>query len=1210
MKIIFVKQNPPYFENLPHRKSYLSVDNGKVIQTKDEIIKNQNNYLNPYFPTKEEIDSMKDNQGYQSLNAMTRIATINVEQDYPEGIYSKDFKFWNNVSYVKIIHSDGFIEYCYILDRKTLNETSNQWSFTFFVDRWNTYWPDVYESIIANKNMPIDIDRWHEDRFDKITFEESDYWVYKFLNTQDTAFWNKEVTEQNFKSNLTIEQGESYTPWTEPKDSSFIELKEDLRNAYTDNLYPGQRFFYGVTGYPYLVKTPKNQEEDKPEYEKLKWFYGLPNNFYILPLINYNILNNANGRINNNYQQFKSYFNDDSYFANRIEWNISDSTEYTASVNFAIKPLLLTNKLKNQSIKKHSYPIRWKYEDNLNLDYVSYSTLIPGIVPRLGSSLTNGNPSDKLKRMEPTLQNKNSKLNTLCDERIDLKNYLSNLYINPINYTIIQEKDINLEPKIYDEELTNIEYSHPYGDSLIISPKWYYYQNWEDLIKNQSLFLMGYQFLQVHATYLLQWPVSGLYQQYNEETLKSSLKSLFAPQLQFPNSTLQSFIANNQSQMNATLNAKLNSMLGNIGLGAAGGAISGGKSGGMQGSIAGSIIGAVGTGIKGAIDYANTKMMQQAKLQDLANAHAEVSDNTTESTLKMLLTTKGLYKINTISDIDKQNLWTIHSQTGYVLNKQVLINPTQPTNLSITSLASRFYYNFWQLNNLKLIIQELNILDEYKEYFESIFSQGITLWHNFKYTDVNGKVFQQHKVGDYSNENWEINLFNTLKPIDIDSLINDAIKKAYLQLTLDFQSATVENLYKLITPEWIKNALPPNLQESFDITKFKLNKVTKLNSETEITNNDINKINTYQLNLNYNYTERFINQNASFFLNTISIVINEINSIEFKIQIPKGTTVNQVKTMINNDYIKSYLTPESQVIFEQWQLTNIFQSDGSPLTDESIAEYGTYNEIINYQYWTYENNKTQLIIEVIPSKQDMLSQLNNILQSHQDNNYIIETPITHTNNWENITKYYIDIFKKELSEPYKKYFQEEKVKIKYWKESNQETENTDAQLWDCTGDKVSTWPRLYYDGANRLTNITYISVVLAAETIKAYISGFNIGTIYVRNYTPNQIFNGAIKDRIAQGITNKKFIISYNKNNLIPNKNNVTAFHNAAIICQEEKLPWDAVLNPGGRDCGGFHYKDVYILDMIGNKSSNWNLSFSWTGQGFIATQPLEENDE
>lgn len=758
MKIILAKQSPPYYENIAIRKSYISIVDGVAKDDLDTMTANQNYFFNEYFPTQEEIETISNNMNIEILTANDRRITLE-PKNYPDGIYPNEYYFWNNSNYVKIIHDNGFTEYCYIVKRKCLNLAVNKWTFDLKVDIWNTYWIPFYQAIIKS-NMTADVVRWHEDRWVRASWEEEPY-VYKFLTTQDTAFWNKETYEGNIKSKISIGNGETWVPWNDELGDTIITDWLKLSNGYGDvfGVNGRQRMFltpFDRKGFTAIVYgTGNNGSEPWLPSEILKSWYGLPNAFFIAPEFNDNVLQEKDSKttILDSYKVFEEGFVWDlnNYTLSANTGKIASFSERTIGVIYTPKPIVVLKNMAGNSFKNFSYPNRHKYPANNEADYltrqVTHLNTENGVTGEV--IVTNNYQEKQFFGIEPTINNKNSMLNCLCDERINFDKYTEKFILG--KHKLFEEADIDLEPKIYDEELFNVTYSHYNQDQLKISLKWYFFQNYEDLLKWKSIFIEGYQFVSLSYVSLTQYLSRGLYEKYNGENLQNYINISYSPWLSFNRNLQQQFIVNNASQMNTGLNNTAKNLIPALLMTALMGAtFASGGAGSM--AMTNMMLGA--TFLKGGIDYSNQKAMQDAKLQDLANSPSQSNDMSSANSFKFLPSENGQFVVNHISDIDKKKIWSYHAETGYYLNKFMQFGT------DIKSLATRMYYNFWQINKIKLLAQKLNILNEYKEYFENLFEKGLTLFHENVIIE-DKKLYTM--VGDYSSENWEISLFNYLE---------------------------------------------------------------------------------------------------------------------------------------------------------------------------------------------------------------------------------------------------------------------------------------------------------------------------------------------------------------------------------------------------------------------------------------------------------------
>lgn len=752
MKIVFALKSPEFYENLSYRKSYITIKDGLVNDDVETMSNNLNEYMNNYFPTQQQIDEIPNNQNIKVIDAHQRIVKGIGPNNY-NNIYTNTFQFWNNVNYAKLIYDNGFVEFCYINNRECDNFAVNQWNFTFIVDIWNTYWIDVYSSIKLS-SQTLDVIRYTEDRFTLINYENNDYWIMKFLTTQDTCFWNKEMYEDNIKSKIVLESGLTIIPWQDYNRQDLIKEVSLLDKAYNYQTTPAEgtsRFFDTPPlrkGFTSIIYTVKDKSANVPG-QYLSSFYGINNIFYIGPLVNSTVLNN-DGTIKTEYDNFQAAYGEGSgylYKANLL--STGQKSSLLIGTIFTPKPTLLPLTLNNLSFKDTSYPSRWDSPENKNEDYniTKISDLAdPDDTNVAGMIISKENPPTSW--IEPTITNRNSKLNCLCDERIDIPNLYKTFILSSTD--LITKRIIELEPKIYDEELYNISYGHYNNNQLAISLKWYFYKNFDDLLKWKSIFIEGYQFVSLSYVGLMQYVRRGLYSEYNNDIINSGLLTSFSPWLSFSSSVEELYLSQNASQMNSTLNNKQNSWGANL---ATGGIATIGAT--VINPALGLLtaIGTFGSAIKGWADYDNLKRSQAAKLKDLSNSPTNFHDMSSSNNFKFVSSENGNYNLNHISEIDKYKIWSFHAETGYALNKLINMN-------ELSSFASRLYYNSWQIAKLKTAMINLNILNEYKNYFEDIFEKGLTLFH---YDVIINNVKYKTKLGNFENENWEIKLWNFLK---------------------------------------------------------------------------------------------------------------------------------------------------------------------------------------------------------------------------------------------------------------------------------------------------------------------------------------------------------------------------------------------------------------------------------------------------------------
>lgn len=773
MKIVLVTKNPPFYENTLDRKSYIKIINKNIILDDiDNMKETQNNYFSNYFTVDENLISDKFNLTVEDM--FTRTTYIE-PKNYPFNSYSNNFDFWNNVSYAKIIYDNGFTEFCYISARRCVNISINKWYFTFTVDTWNTYWIDTYNQITKLSNYPILITRGHFDRFDYNNSNK--LFSFKFITSQNNAFWNNEQFESSITSKLSTNFNITYTPYTEPN-NNIIPQANFLNNIY-NNYRTDRPPFFDVSGKGYPLVYLNHSDNEIESWIILSTIYGVSNSYWLLPAVNIDVLNPDYSINGTNYPYYKSAFESENV-SNTFIWEVNLRTQFINNTSLASyiltpKPTLKFNSGGSYNTYKYEdvcYPIRLRdnYIFNLGQD-IKFDGFKQQInlttPPKNGVVFATSRFNYNLPLRIPKDWSENSvsnMMNTLCDERIDISDtpiidwfriYDLSLQ-NLIAPTILEN-----EPKLFEENLFNIEYSRYGQGSISISPKWYFYGNQLDILLYKSIFLLGYQFVQPHICILTTGPVSGLYKFANLDGSKN-LVSQFSSQQQTVTDAEKEFLISNRSQLNTGLNNQLrtnkqgfiNSVVGGIS-GVVGGALGGFALGGPAGAAAG-VIGGLYNGTMGIannrIQAQNAQDMYNAKLQDLANTPNATSDNSSESTYKTLNTYDGYWRLNWINDIDKYKILAFHQQQGYFLNKFVTLYPS--SGEGINSFATRQFYNFWQIPEFKLLIQTSNIAPEYQQYFQTLFSNsGVTLWHTYVWNNITYDI-----VGDYSHENWELSL--------------------------------------------------------------------------------------------------------------------------------------------------------------------------------------------------------------------------------------------------------------------------------------------------------------------------------------------------------------------------------------------------------------------------------------------------------------------
>lgn len=196
----------------------------------------------------------------------------------------------------------------------------------------------------------------------------------------------------------------------------------------------------------------------------------------------------------------------------------------------------------------------------------------------------------------------------------------------------------------------------------------------------------------------------------------------------------------------------------------------------------------------------------------------------------------------------------------------------------------------------------------------------------------------------------------------VDEKITGAINSANYTIANQVGSTT-NDLKPLINEEFIKEKLPVDLKETFNINLFKLNTITA--------NGNFSKPGTYTGKINYDYAA-MLNQTINLTITT-SIneeqVANKINETSYQIETRVPSKISDLKPLITGDFIQAQLPEEFKKVFKAnfFSLMSITIND---FTEKIFNEVETTNAKINYNYEKYKNQTTNLAIKVLPNIED------------------------------------------------------------------------------------------------------------------------------------------------------------------------------------------------------------------------------------------------
>lgn len=778
MKIIFANKTPNFYERGKDFYSYFSLDinTGIVDTSQATILANINNKMNTLFP---DYTTVTNKFNFNMTDFSNYEITIS-PKDYPDNFYPNTYDFWNNVTYVKFDFEEQRPLYFNIISRQNLNLPENKWRFKLKLDIHQSYWDLVYKNSKSKfTNRLVKVIRWHKDRF---TFDTpTDKANFNFLDSQN-EFWNKEQFHETIKSKIVIDSNKTKTPWTEIN-NKIIKNNEILSSIYELNsnteINTSTIYKNGQNGYLLAFINHTDKDTNKP-WDILDQFSGVSNTYWIIPLINKLILK-TNNEIKDDEDILITNF--DMKNGERLHYkytgNIYDtiinvpnlsSLVLCAKPTFPFRAVTSEGPLFTPNYKwvDMAYPIRYrdKYLPNFinyifhtDYDFINTKVNLPNTIASenlldtvvLSNTAITNNNNNNLNVPNNTL----SYVNSLSDERIDFTNHRNKLYFDDFsNNKNIQPININFEPQLFTEEFFNVEYTRYNDTSLIISPRWYFFDNVIDLKSSgvstspntSSIYLLGYQFVQPHIVILTQGVVSGLYK-YSNLNAKNNLTTIFSAQQQTVSDKQIDFLTANRSEMNTGLNIQRRNadterarQLSNIG-----NYINPLNWTQLPFNIS-----------KPDMDYKQAVQMYNSKLDDLANTPNNTNDFSSDSTFKNLNAYESMYKVNWISEIDKQKIFAYHLKQGYYCDKYI----------EISELITRMWYDYWEIHDFKQLLIDTNLPSEVINYYQNMFDIGIRLWHD----NSNGIPID---IGNYNLENWEIGLLNYLTLGGLTFIVDD-----------------------------------------------------------------------------------------------------------------------------------------------------------------------------------------------------------------------------------------------------------------------------------------------------------------------------------------------------------------------------------------------------------------------------------------------------
>ncbi|MDQ7982653.1 MAG: hypothetical protein REH79_00330 [Spiroplasma sp.] len=206
----------------------------------------------------------------------------------------------------------------------------------------------------------------------------------------------------------------------------------------------------------------------------------------------------------------------------------------------------------------------------------------------------------------------------------------------------------------------------------------------------------------------------------------------------------------------------------------------------------------------------------------------------------------------------------------------------------------------------------------------------------------------------------------------------NAIKNAKYQAEI-IQETTVEELAAMINVDFIKDQLSENIKNQFNDQLFKLNQITHANG-SKLTNDDLLNAKTIDALIDYNYGV-IENQTTNLKIEIAEIndqqIVDVINAKNYKLDIVIKSSAQSVEDLITPEFIKEQLTGAIGAAFNDnsFKLAEI-SVNSEKLADKNLETKGKINAEINYQYAEITEQRTNLIINIFVSDEQIVEIIN------------------------------------------------------------------------------------------------------------------------------------------------------------------------------------------------------------------------------------------
>ncbi|MDQ7982619.1 MAG: hypothetical protein REH79_00160 [Spiroplasma sp.] len=340
-----------------------------------------------------------------------------------------------------------------------------------------------------------------------------------------------------------------------------------------------------------------------------------------------------------------------------------------------------------------------------------------------------------------------------------------------------------------------------------------------------------------------------------------------------------------------------------------------------------------------------------------------------------ILTDDELLNVKTINALINYDYGAIINQTTkltikIIVNEKEIVNAINEASYQVQQLVNDQVRNIQAKITGDFIAEQLN--DEIGEAFNAnIFEiEGLILnGRNLQDRDLTtiGELETQikYKYGKISGNLTNLKIIVTTAEQQIVDEINR------ITFTLETIEVTVRKIEQLISNNFIKVQLNPEIAEIFKPDAFKLKRITinDRNLEDEdlsISSLTLGKI--IETKINYNYGT-ILNQKTNLIIKVAfsqQLVVDAINETTYQVEQLVNDQAIDIETKITGNFIKAQLVGTIEKYFDQDKfLFNKITVNGVKLQNQDLTKVQIIDAKINYSYDEILNQETNLKIKVI-----------------------------------------------------------------------------------------------------------------------------------------------------------------------------------------------------------------------------------------------------